>query len=139
MFGIVHVVKQLDGEEPWQTKFSCLDKYLSVLLGAACEQGATLTAWWVWKAGGCCLFQREKDGKTPLHMALDRKHFQTAVTLVQFMKKSGYFFSTFTNIFRIFCLWFLSLILYSRINSFQLLIKFQNPVLCIMYVIKISY
>ncbi|XP_037775312.1 LOW QUALITY PROTEIN: uncharacterized protein LOC119572333 [Penaeus monodon] len=81
------LMELLQGEKPWNAKVSVLgdtSTTLSRLLFRACACGATTLAWWIWHSGGSTVAQN-KEGKTPLHGALDNGQLDTAAALALHM------------------------------------------------------
>ncbi|XP_064121885.1 uncharacterized protein LOC135226356 [Macrobrachium nipponense] len=77
------ILKDLSGEKPWEAWFRKPDAAsLTQLYITACRYGATLTAWYVWKAGGSNYHRALPSDCTSLEAALSRGHFSTAFRLV---------------------------------------------------------
>ncbi|XP_063612337.1 uncharacterized protein LOC134785836 [Penaeus indicus] len=81
------LMELLQGEKPWNAKVSVLGDSpttLNRLLFRACASGATTLAWRIWHSGGSAVAQN-KEGKTPLHGALDKGQIDTAAALALHM------------------------------------------------------
>ncbi|XP_064121884.1 ankyrin-2-like isoform X2 [Macrobrachium nipponense] len=76
------ILEDLSGEKPWEAQFSSDTASLTQLYITACRHGATLTAWYVWKAGGSNYDRELPYDCTSLEAALDGGHFSTALRLV---------------------------------------------------------
>ncbi|XP_064121650.1 serine/threonine-protein phosphatase 6 regulatory ankyrin repeat subunit A-like [Macrobrachium nipponense] len=77
------ILEDLSGEKPWEAQFMSPDSAsLTQLYLTACRYGATLTAWYVWKAGGSNYDRELPYDCTALEAALDGGHSSTALRLV---------------------------------------------------------
>lgn len=75
--------EDLSGEKPWEAQFRSPDTVsLTQLYITACRYGATLTAWYIWKAGGSNYDRGLPKDYTSLEAALSGGHFSTAFRLV---------------------------------------------------------
>ncbi|XP_066948892.1 uncharacterized protein [Macrobrachium rosenbergii] len=77
------ILEDLSGEKPWEAQFRSPDAVsLTQLYITACRYGATLTAWYIWKAGGSNYDRELPYNCTSLEAALSGGHFSTAFRLV---------------------------------------------------------
>ncbi|XP_068243701.1 uncharacterized protein [Palaemon carinicauda] len=82
------LISSLNSHEPWKAKYHCVTNSSRItkdVIARACEKGLTLPLWWMWsrKANS---FQEDSTDRTPLHIALDEHHYETAKALVIHMK-----------------------------------------------------
>ncbi|XP_064121866.1 uncharacterized protein LOC135226353 isoform X1 [Macrobrachium nipponense] len=76
------LILELSEEKPREAQFSSKAISLTQLYVTACRYGATLTAWYIWKAGGSNYDRELPYDCTSLEAALDGGHFSTALRLV---------------------------------------------------------